>query len=144
MTKSNVGPITAFALALFIVAFTPARASANAELIMVDQKNCHWCRKWDAEIGVSYDTTPVGQIAPLRRIDLHERKPDDLSHINLGRATPVFILMEDGHEIGRVRGYPGPETFWMLLKEQLMKLPSPQQQSAPPSPKRTAYSLSRK
>ena len=130
------------ALALILTA-APDRTQA-AELIMVEQENCHWCHKWDAEIGTTYDSTPVGRIAPLRRVDIGLPIPADLAHINLGRATPVFILIDDGVEIGRVRGYPGRDTFWMLLKEHLLKLPDLQPRSAPPAPSKTTYSSSKK
>ena len=135
--------IAAFALTLLITVHAAPGSSHAAELIMVEQENCHWCHKWDADVGTTYNRTPVGQIAPLRRVDIADPKPSDLAHINLGRATPVFILVEDGAEIGRVRGYPGRETFWMLLKEQLLKLPSLQPRSTPPEAKKTAYSSSR-
>lgn len=131
-----------FALpALFAVQSAAAHA---AELIMVEQENCHWCHKWDAEIGVTYDSTPVGRIAPLRRVDIADPKPADLAHIRLGRATPVFILVDDGTEIGRVRGYPGREMFWELLKEQLVKLPSLSTRPSEPEVGKTGYSSSRK
>lgn len=115
----------------------PSHALA-AELIMVEQENCHWCHKWDADIGTTYNSTPVGRIAPLRRVDIAHPKPADLAHVNLGRSTPVFILIEDGVEVGRVRGYPGRDTFWMLLQEQLAKLPSLQRPSSPPEAKKTS------
>jgi hypothetical protein len=124
------------AVFLFVISSITGVAAA-AELVMVEQANCHWCHKWDAEVGTTYDQTPVGRIAPLRRVDLADPKPADLDHINLGRASPVFILMEDGAEIGRVRGYPGKAMFWTLLREQLVKLPSLQRQ-APAGPEKTA------
>ena len=80
----------------------------------------------------------------MRRVDIAFPKPADLAHINLGRATPVFILIDDGIEIGRIRGYPGRETFWLLLKEQLLKLPDLQRRDTPPTPRKTTYSSSRK
>ncbi len=135
--------ITALGVALFLAMLTTSFSTHAGELIMVEQENCHWCDKWDEEVGTTYNSTPVGRIAPLRRVDIGNPSPVDLAHINLGRATPVFILMEDGAEIGRVRGYPGRDTFWMLLQEQLTKLPSLKQQGAPPELKKTRYSSSR-
>lgn len=103
------------------IALNPAVA---AQLIIVEQENCHWCQKWQQEVGQTYGSTPVALIAPLRRVDLHERKPADLSHLDLGRYTPTFILFEQGREVGRIRGYPGIDSFWYMLKQQLAKLPS--------------------
>ena len=136
--------LTLLCVTVLLALTTGTGRTDAAELILVEQENCHWCHKWDAEIGTTYDSTPVGRIAPLRRVDIGFPKPADLAHINLGRATPVFILIDDGVEIGRVRGYPGRDTFWMLLKEQLLKLPDLQPRSAPPTPSKTTYSSSKK
>jgi hypothetical protein len=115
--------ITLTLMLSMIGAAAPITATA-AQLIVVEQKNCHWCRKWQQEVGQTYGSTPVALIAPLRRIDLHERKPADLSHLDLGRYTPTFILFELGREVGRIRGYPGIDSFWYILKQQLAKLQS--------------------
>ena len=39
------------------------------------------------------------------------------------RFTPVFVLIDNGREIGRIRGYPGEDHFWGLLGTLLAKLP---------------------
>jgi hypothetical protein len=36
--------------------------------------------------------------------------------------TPTFVLVEDGREIARLRGYPGDQFFWALVDEMLAKL----------------------
>ena len=99
-------------------AVMPARA---AELIMIEQAGCVWCARWNAEIGVAYDKTPEGRAAPLRRVDLHAPWPEDLDAIRPERLTPTFVLSENGKELGRLRGYPGDEFFWVLLDEMLEK-----------------------
>ena len=99
-------------------AVMPARA---AELIMIEQAGCVWCARWNAEIGVAYDKTPEGRAAPLRRVDLHAPWPQDLDAIRPERLTPTFVLSENGKELGRLRGYPGDEFFWVLLDEMLEK-----------------------
>ncbi|MCX2721120.1 transcriptional regulator [Roseibium salinum] len=94
-----------------------------AELIMLEQPGCVWCKRWNEEIGVAYAKTAEGRQAPLRRIDITDRWPDDLSAVARGRLTPTFILVEDGIEIDRLRGYPGEHFFWPLLTQMLDKLP---------------------
>lgn len=96
----------------------PARA---VELIMIEQAGCMWCVRWNKEIGVAYDKTSEGKIAPLRRVDLHAPWPEDLKGIRPERLTPTFVLADNGEEIGRLRGYPGDEFFWVLLDELLEK-----------------------
>lgn len=48
--------------------------------------------------------------------------PPDLAFIEPERLTPLFVLIDRGHEIGRIRGYPGEENFWGLLDVLLKKL----------------------
>ena len=35
----------------------------------------------------------------------------------------MFLLVDRGREIGRIRGYPGPEGFWMQLAMLMDRLP---------------------
>jgi thioredoxin-related protein len=93
-----------------------------AELVMFEQRGCIWCQAWDREIGPAYANTDEGKRAPLRRVDIHQEIPEDLSQIKVERFTPTFVLVDDGEEIGRIRGYPGDEFFWFLLDEMLAGL----------------------
>jgi len=95
-----------------------------ASLIMVEQEYCEFCEAWDAEIGVIYNKTEEGKRAPLRRIDIFDPLPDDLKFIKGLIYTPTFVLIDDGREIGRIRGYPGEDFFWGLLQKMLEKLPA--------------------
>lgn len=100
---------------LWLVAAAPATA---LELVMVEQAGCVWCARWDAEVAPEYPRTEEGRAAPLRRIDLREPVPTDLTFDSPARFTPTFILVgEDGRELGRIEGYPGEEFFWPLLGE---------------------------
>jgi hypothetical protein len=36
--------------------------------------------------------------------------------------TPLFVLVDQGREIGRIRGYPGEDHFWGLLGVLMKKL----------------------
>ncbi len=114
-----------FAVAAFVLftSFAILPQAKAAELIMIEQENCPWCEAWNDEIGQIYQKTAEGKRAPLRRIDIHEKKPTDLTDITLGNFTPTFVLWEDGKEVSRIRGYPGDEFFWYLLGQMLDKLP---------------------
>lgn len=108
--------------ALMLLAFSPvARA---AELVMVEQPGCEWCEAWDKEIGGVYYKTPEGRIAPLRRVNIHDRLPRNLAFIDGLVYTPTFVLVDQGREIGRIRGYPGEDFFWGLLQQLLDRLPA--------------------
>jgi hypothetical protein len=57
----------------------------------------------------------AGGRAPLRRVDISQSLPPDLAFIDRERLTPLFVLVENGREIGRIRGFPGEDHFWGLL-----------------------------
>jgi hypothetical protein len=99
--------------------------SANAaKLIMVEQEYCEYCEAWNADIGVIYNKTEEGKRAPLLRVDINETLPDDLNFITGLVFTPTFVLVEDGKEIGRIKGYAGESFFWGLLAKLIQKLPA--------------------
>jgi hypothetical protein len=119
MKLSNNGALVKFlsraALfgAMFIASSTTnARA---AELVMFEQAGCAWCEVFDREIAAVYGKTDEGARAPLRRVDIAHALPSDLAFIAVERLTPLFVLVDNGREIGRIRGYPGEEHFWGLL-----------------------------
>ena len=97
----------------------PARA---AELVMFEQAGCVWCAVFDREIAPVYAKTAEGQRAPLRRVSIDRALPPDLAFIQSERLTPLFVLVDKGREIGRIRGYPGDDNFWGLLGVLIKKL----------------------
>ncbi len=100
-----------------------ANAAAAAELLVLETPGCAWCVRWNEEIAAIYPKTTEGRIAPLRRINLSKPWPDDLPNITADRFTPTFILVADGREVARLRGYAGEHFFWPMLGEMLSKLP---------------------
>jgi len=100
----------------------PTIANSAVELLMIEQAGCVYCEKFNDEIAQAYPKTDEGKLAPLRRVDLHDKWPEDLSQIRIERFTPTFVLVQDGKEVDRLRGYPGDEYFWFLLGEMLAKL----------------------
>ena len=93
-----------------------------AELVLFESAGCVWCEAWDTEIGEIYPKAAEAQIAPLRRVDIHNQRPADLADVRGIVYTPTFVLMEGGDEIGRITGYAGEEFFWGLLGIELKKL----------------------
>lgn len=110
--------------ALFgIICFIFGAAQANAaELIMFERAGCSWCEAFDREIAPIYQKTEEGLRAPLRRVDTEKPLPPDLAFIEVERLTPLFVLVDRGREIGRIRGYAGEDFFWGLLDELMKKL----------------------
>lgn len=115
---------------LFLVLLAPA--ARCAELVMFEQKGCVWCQRFDREIAPAYEKTSEGKRAPLRRLDIGGPVPPDLGFIKRERFTPVFVLVDDGREVGRIRGYPGDTFFWGLLANLIERLD--RGESAPPEP----------
>jgi hypothetical protein len=110
----------ALACAIF-VAFAAAQVRA-AELVMFTRAGCEWCAAFEREIAPVYGKTDEGRRAPLRRVDFDAARPADLVFIEVERLTPLFVLIEKGREIGRIRGYPGEDHFWGLLDALIEKL----------------------
>lgn len=101
----------------------PAALSARAaELVMFEQTGCVWCAAFDREIAPVYNKTDEGRRAPLRRVNIDRPRPPDLDFIQGERLTPLFVLIDKGREIGRIRGYPGDDHFWGLLGALVRKL----------------------
>jgi hypothetical protein len=93
----------------------PAARAGAAELVMFERAGCPYCAQFNREIAPIYPRTDEGKAAPLRRVDIYAPIPSDLKFIAIERITPVFVLIDRGREIGRIRGYPGEDNFWGLL-----------------------------
>lgn len=104
------------------IALMPARAVAAAELVMFERPGCAWCEVFDREVAPIYPKTEEGRRAPLRRVAPDAPLPSELSFIQVERLVPVFVLIDKGREIGRIRGYPGEDNFWGLLDVLIRKL----------------------
>ena len=111
-----VGAAVVFAA---LASILPAQA---AQLVMVDQRGCSYCVRFNKELAPAYARTAAGQVAPLRRVSPFKKWPADLAHIKPITFTPVFILVDDGREVGRFFGYDGAENFWSQLNPLLDKL----------------------
>ena len=102
---------------------TPLQINApTVELVMFEQDACEWCEVWNDQVGIVYHKTTEGKRAPLRRVDIHSPRPNDLRSLAPAVYTPTFVLVENGLEIGRIRGYPGEDFFWGMLDQLIGKL----------------------
>ena len=110
------------ALVAAISVSTALSTARAAELIVFEQAGCVWCETFDREIAPIYPKTAEGQRAPLRRVNIDHTLPSDLAFLETERLAPVFVLVEKGQEIGRIRGYPGEDHFWGLLGALIRKL----------------------
>lgn len=102
------------AAALVLCACYPLSALA-ADLVMYTRGGCPFCVRFEREVGPIYPKTREGKMAPLHRVELQAGGFRDSSLKEPVVATPTFILMDDGHEVGRITGYLNEDMFWGLL-----------------------------
>lgn len=111
--------ITRVAVLIAALIAAPMAASAEVSLVMAEERGCIWCARWNEDISPEYSKTAEGRAAPLRRIDIADDIPADLTLDGAVRFTPTFILVRNGQEIDRLEGYPGEDFFWGLLQRML-------------------------
>lgn len=108
-------------LAFSIVSSGPLHA---AELLMFEQPGCPYCARFDAEIAPGYPDSAAGELAPLRRVDIHEDRTGGYEGLENAVFTPTFVLVDDeGNEVGRLTGYPGDRYFYGEIDPMIAKLP---------------------
>lgn len=112
-------------IALLMAPMTDALSGSAraAELVMFEHAGCPWCLLWHREIGPIYPKTEEGKRAPLRRITLAPAMTVDFVLREPVVATPTFVLVENGKEVGRLTGYRDEDSFWGLLGVLLKQLP---------------------
>ncbi|MGJ4925541.1 thioredoxin [Bradyrhizobium sp. HKCCYLS2038] len=111
ITVRRLATLASAAIALLCLS-SPLLAS---ELVMFERPGCGWCARFNAEIAPIYAKTDEGHALPLRRVDLTQALPADLAGIDPGAFTPTFVVLDQGREIGRIRGYPGDAFFFGML-----------------------------
>lgn len=127
--------IRTLAIAL-LLAFAPAPLlAADAELIMFEQPGCPFCAKWNREIAPIYPKSDIGAKAPLRRVQISDKKSYGVTLSGAVIFTPTFVISVAGRETGRIEGYASDEFFWGLLSQRTTDIPAP---AATPAPAPTA------
>ena len=119
--RISVGIVSALVLAFAgTAASTPTMA---AELIMFEQAGCPFCRAFDNEIAPDYPLSAAGKAAPLRRVDIFNDRRGGLADLTPAYFTPTFVVVDDdGHEVGRLEGYPGRRYFYPEIEALTGKL----------------------
>jgi hypothetical protein len=116
------GPLAILALAVFL-ALSGSRGTQAAELVMFEEPGCTWCQRWDAEVAPAYPFSAQGRMAPLRRVQIRDQATAGVSLERPVIGTPTFVLADEGREVGRIVGYPGPAYFYNQLDRLLERLP---------------------
>lgn len=108
--RYRIAAVAAFTLPLLLS--LPAFA---AELVMYTRNGCPFCVRFEREVGPVYAKTPEGKAAPLRRVELPAGGVRGEGLREPVIATPTFVLVDDGREVGRITGYLNDDMFWGLL-----------------------------
>ena len=111
--------VLAILLPGFFLLISPAANAQQAHwrLLMFDADDCAFCERWHREVGVIYDKTPEGTLAPLEVTNLGDALPPGVRLAESVRYTPTFVMLNSqGNEIGRITGYISEEQFWGLLE----------------------------
>lgn len=106
--------LTTIALAAALPALA-APAPKGRALLIVEAPRCPFCAAFRREVLPSYALHPFGRAAPLTAVPIDGPWPDGLALARAPQASPTFILLENGMEIGRFEGYDNPQTFWRAL-----------------------------
>ena len=93
------------ALALLLTLATGPAFAGSLQLLVAHDATCGDFARWQREIGPSYAQTAAGRAAPLLDVAMDGPWPDGLALASRPRATPTFILIDNGREIGRIEGY---------------------------------------
>src|SRR4051794_390258 len=93
-----------------------------AELVMFERDGCVWCARWNRDVGPVYGKTAEARVLPLRRIDIDRQGESGIALATPVRYTPTFVVVDHGHEVGRITGYINDESFWGLLDTLAAKL----------------------
>jgi len=95
-----------------------------AELLMFEQAGCPFCEAFDEEIAPGYPDSLAGQVAPLRRVDIHADRRGGIASLRPAVFTPTFVLLDDaGREVGRLQGYPRRKWFYPEIDALIARLP---------------------
>lgn len=133
VAKSRTVAVFSFAALIGATFLTLALPRAQAaELVMFEKAGCPWCVAFDLEIAPVYAKTDEALRAPLRRVNIAQPLPADLAFVEVERLTPMFVLVDKGREIGRIRGYGGRDMFWTQLFMLMQKLDTPGSETGHP------------
>ena len=112
--------INRFLVALFFIAITHNEAAA-ARLIMVTSEHCPYCQAWERDVGAVYDKSPYAAKLPLSRVEIGSEMPESVAIKKPIVGTPTFLIILNGQEVDRQRGYVDAEMFFWWLSEHMVK-----------------------
>ena len=109
-----------FLITLFFTAIVH-NAAADARLIMVTSEHCPYCQAWERDVGAVFSKSPYAAKLPLTRVEIGSKMPNNVVLEKPIIGTPTFLIIRNGQEIDRQRGYQDEEIFYWWLSEHMAK-----------------------
>ena len=102
--------VKGFLITLFFTAIVH-NAGADTRLIMVTSEHCPYCRAWERDVGAVFNKSPYAAKLPLTRVEIGSKMPNNVVIKKPIIGTPTFLIIRNGQEIDRHRGYQDEEIF---------------------------------
>tara|TARA_B100000989_G_C19319022_1_gene375883 strand:- start:312 stop:653 length:342 start_codon:yes stop_codon:yes gene_type:complete len=112
--------VKGFLITLFFTSMVH-NAAADARLIMVTSANCPYCQAWERDVGAVFNKSPYAAKLPLTRVEIGSKMPKNILLKKPIIGTPTFLIIRNGQEIDRQRGYVDEEIFYWWLSEHMAK-----------------------
>lgn len=110
---------TTFVAAFLMLSFISVQA---AELLMFEHVGCVVCKKFKKEMLPKYKKSKYAELMPIRSIVADDPDPyKGITELNGFPFihSPTFVLVHDGKELARVRGFGGEKLFWQQMQNLL-------------------------
>ena len=110
--------VKGFLITLFFMAIIQ-NVAAGERLIMVTSQHCPYCRAWERDVGAVFYKSPYAAKLPLTRVEIGSKIPKNILLKKPIIGTPTFLIIRNGQEIDRQRGYVDEEIFYWWLSEHM-------------------------
>lgn len=98
-------------LGLLLLLTAGAASAGSLQLLVTHDAACGEYARWQREVAPTYASTAEGRAAPLLSVNTDGPWPNGLALASRPKATPTFILIDDGRELGRIEGYGDAASF---------------------------------
>tara|TARA_B100000989_G_C19443318_1_gene428348 strand:+ start:183 stop:578 length:396 start_codon:yes stop_codon:yes gene_type:complete len=105
-----------FLIVLFFMTITHS-AAADSRLIMVTSEYCSYCQSWERDVGGVYNKSPYAAELPLSRVKFGSKMPKNVAIKKPVVGTPTFLIIHNGQEVDRQRGYTNAEMFFWWISD---------------------------
>ena len=95
------------------------QATARTEIVVFEAPGCHHCTAFREHLGARYAASTTADKAPLRYVDATQPEAANFPLNGEIRLLPTIVVMQDGHEVDRLEGYPLPEMFFSMIRSRL-------------------------